>query len=101
MKKGDKVLITWENLDGPEGIGRGMARCEVMMVRKAKDGTKPCIEVRIRDPRGRLWWTPPSSLEPCNVSVKEQGQRHQERSPKPSREPQDSGSNVMTRASRY
>ena len=52
MKKGDKVLITWENLDGPEGIGRGMARCDVVMVRKAKDGIKPCIEVRIRDPKG-------------------------------------------------
>jgi hypothetical protein len=75
MKKGDKVLITWENLDGPEGIGRGMARCDVVMVRKAKDGIKPCIEVRIRDPKGRLWWTPPSSLAPCKVSAEGRGKR--------------------------
>ena len=68
MKKGDKVLITWENLDGPEGIGRGMARCDVVMVRKASR-TNPFIDVRIRDPKGRLWWTPPSSLEPCKDSA--------------------------------
>jgi hypothetical protein len=75
MKKGDKVLITWENLDGPEGIGRGMARCEVVLVRKVKGGIKPSLEVRIRDPRGRLWWTPPSSLKPCKVSAEGRGRR--------------------------
>lgn len=68
MKKGDKVQITWENLDGPEGIGRGMAHCEVVQVRKAKRGIRPFIEVRIRDPRGRLWWTPEGSLKHCKVS---------------------------------
>lgn len=36
MKKGDKVLINWGNLDGPLGIGRGMARCEVVLVRKVE-----------------------------------------------------------------
>jgi len=74
MKKGDKVLITWENLDGPEGIGRGMARCDVVMVRKASR-TNPFIDVRIRDPKGRLWWTPPSTLTPYKVSSKLQRQR--------------------------
>lgn len=75
MKKGDKVQITWENLDGPDGIGRGMARCEVVQVRKAKRGIKPFIEVRIRDPRGRLWWTPERSLKPCKVWAEKRNQR--------------------------
>ena len=50
MKKGDKVWITWENLDGPPGIGRGMALCEVVRVRKQKEGMpfnkRPYVQVR-------------------------------------------------------
>jgi hypothetical protein len=42
-------LITWENLDGPEGIGRGMARCDVALVRKAKDAM---LVVAASIPRG-------------------------------------------------
>jgi hypothetical protein len=72
MKKGDKVL-SWENLDGPKGIGRGMALCEVVLVEKAKGCIQPFIKVRIRDPRGALWWTPPSSLKPCKVSAEGRG----------------------------
>ena len=67
MKKGDKVWITWENLDGPTGIGRGMPLCEVVSLRKQRKwspfNNKPYVQVRIRDPRGKLWWTPANSLK--------------------------------------
>ncbi len=74
MKKGDKVL-SWENLDGPKGIGRGMALCEVVLVGKAKGCIQPFIKVRIRDPRGALWWTPPSSLKPSKFLQRDGGQK--------------------------
>lgn len=83
MKKGDKVWITWENLDGPPGIGRGMALCEVVLVRKQKEempfNKKPYLQVRIRDPRGKLWWTPASSLTPYKPSPKGESNRSRRR----------------------
>ena len=73
-KKGDKAWITWENLDGPPGIGRGLALCDVLMVRKKLTtfGKKPYTDVRIRDPKHRLWWTPASSLIPYKDGTKKQ-----------------------------
>jgi hypothetical protein len=74
LRKGDKAWITWENLDGPPGIGRGLALCEVVTVRKRLTtvGKLPYVEVRIRDPKGRLWRTPASSLIPYEQRPKEQ-----------------------------
>lgn len=76
VKKGEKVWITWENLDGPPGIGRGLALCEVIKVRKKRTFVsgkkKPFTDVQIRDPKGRLWWTPSSSLIPREQGPEEQ-----------------------------
>jgi hypothetical protein len=51
------LMVSWQNLDGPKGSGRGMARCELLRTRKSETVTgKAFLEARIRDPKGRLWW---------------------------------------------
>lgn len=75
MKKGDLVLLSWECMYGPiindRGTfhRRGVATCEVVQIHKCKPvnglSFRPFTEVQIRDPKGKLWWTPLKSLKPA------------------------------------
>jgi hypothetical protein len=55
MKKGDDILVLWFDLDGH---GRGKARCEVLRTLRERSRVtgKIFVAIRIRDPKGRLWW---------------------------------------------
>lgn len=59
MKRKTHLFVAWSELDGR--IGDGMARCEVFgrprLVISPVSG-KTFKHIRIRDPKGKLWWTP-------------------------------------------
>ena len=57
-KKGDIALIRWESMYGPPMRGKGLARCKVVSMRMVPTfrGRKR-LQLRVRDPKGRLWWT--------------------------------------------
>jgi hypothetical protein len=57
-KRKDTLLVSWSCLYTRSRAKHRMARCKVLMTRKVRSRVtgKPFIEVRIRDPKGRLWW---------------------------------------------
>jgi hypothetical protein len=54
----ETILVSRANLYNPRTNRRKMVRCRVLRTRTAKSPItgKSFTEVRIRDPKGQLWW---------------------------------------------
>jgi hypothetical protein len=54
------ILVSRANLYNEETNRREMVRCQVLRTRREKSSItgKSWTSARIRDPKGKLWWTP-------------------------------------------